>query len=41
MLEANYRLTPGCHDVTPSPFDNYDTYKPIVYHSKPLLFDFA
>jgi len=35
MLEANYRLTPGCHDGRLSPFDSYDTYLRIVCHSKP------
>jgi len=41
MLETNYRLTPGCHDGGPSPFDSYDTYLRIVRHSKPMISDFV
>ena len=41
MLEANCRLTPGCHEGRPSPFDSYDTYLRIVCHSKPTISDFV
>jgi hypothetical protein len=39
ILEAIYRLTPGCHGGNPSPSDTYDTYLQIFYLVEPFILD--
>jgi len=41
MFEANYRLTPGCHNGWPSPTDTYGTHSQNLCLIKPLIPDFV